>query len=402
MITKHRHGVNLKTMLFAYNYITIPFGKVDTRRKMAVNEKKICFIICYNDEMYLQDALLYIEKIQIPEGFSVENRCVFGASSMTGGYQEAMESSDAKYKIYMHQDVCILNRDFLKEILKLFSASEKIGMIGMVGTKKLPPNGCMWTTSMRTGKLRYYIFSTMDTEFDVPISKRKGYTYVEAIDGLMMITQYDLDWRTDLFKDWDFYDISQSMEFRNAGYRVIVPEQTTPWVLHNDDILNLSKYHKNRKKFLEEYFPQNKSEINLCDVMHEKYIQKSYDDIEEKLLCLLREKRYSEIGNLTYHQIEKDRYNEKIVTLYQISKIFDCEINSSVSENSSIYAVIESMDINQINHFFKKIKLYMMRKKYHLNEECQREADAFFYDNGLSNVALTCIGQLIEPNNSIS
>ena len=36
---------------------------------------------------------------------------------------------------------------------------------------------------------------------------------VAAADGLLLATQYDIDWREDLFENWHFYDISQCMEF---------------------------------------------------------------------------------------------------------------------------------------------------------------------------------------------
>ena len=54
-----------------------------------------------------------------------------------------------------------------------------------------------------------------------------------AIDGLFMATQYDLPWRADLFHGWHFYDISQSREFINAGYKVVIPYQQEPWVIHD-------------------------------------------------------------------------------------------------------------------------------------------------------------------------
>lgn len=42
------------------------------------------------------------------------------------------------------------------------------------------------------------------------------YQNVDAVDGLLMMTQYDLPWRDDLFSDFDFYDVSQAFEFRRA------------------------------------------------------------------------------------------------------------------------------------------------------------------------------------------
>ena len=66
-------------------------------------------------------------------------------------------------------------------------------------------------------------------------------------------TQYDIEWREDIFTGWDFYDASQSMEFRKAGYKVIVPYMDKPWVIHDDGFLNLQEYEKYRKIYISEY-----------------------------------------------------------------------------------------------------------------------------------------------------
>jgi len=79
------------------------------------------------------------------------------------------------------------------------------------------------------------------------------YQSVEAIDGLLMATQYDIPWREDVFQKWDFYDVSQSFEFRKRGYEVIVPKMEKPWCIHDDGVMNLENYYEERKKFLREY-----------------------------------------------------------------------------------------------------------------------------------------------------
>ncbi len=74
-----------------------------------MNDHKFCFIICTNNDLLLGEALHYIDHLEIPDGYEVDLLTVNDASSMTEGYNEAMTTSDAKYKIYMHQDVFILN-----------------------------------------------------------------------------------------------------------------------------------------------------------------------------------------------------------------------------------------------------------------------------------------------------
>ena len=76
---------------------------------------------------------------------------------------------------------------------------------------------------------------------------------MEAIDGFLMATQYDIPWREDLFDKWDFYDASQSMEFIRHGYKVVIPKMEEPWCLHDCGYLNMDHYEEEREKYVKEY-----------------------------------------------------------------------------------------------------------------------------------------------------
>lgn len=204
--------------------------------------------MCSNNKQYEEECMHYINNLKIPDGYSVEHIIIYNAASMTSGYNKAMHSSDAKYKIYLHQDVFILNKNFLYDLLTYFKAPS-VGMIGIVGSPDFPKNCVMWY-GYRIGI--FYsnsIYSSSYNEFQ----KIYTPTQVEAIDGFLMATQYDILWCEDIFTGWDFYDISQSFEFRKAGYNIIIPPSDTPWCFHDDGILNLTDYNNNRKLFREYY-----------------------------------------------------------------------------------------------------------------------------------------------------
>ncbi len=217
-----------------------------------MSKNKICFIICYTDEMFLSECCLYIQSLIVPEPYVIDIISIKEAGSMTEGYQYAMTQSDAKYKIYLHQDVFIINPHFLENIIHIFSLNPRIGMIGMVGSVQLPESAIMWENNKRCGAIyANRIIEECESYFDIPITEE--YQEVEAIDGLLMATSVDIPWREDLFQGWDFYDVSQSMEFRKAGYQVVVPFQDKPWCIHDDDIVKLNHYEQWRKVFLENY-----------------------------------------------------------------------------------------------------------------------------------------------------
>ena len=214
-----------------------------------MNDQKICFIACVNDDRYEQERLKYLNHLIVPEGYEVESLSVREAKSMTAGYNEGMHGSDAKYKVYLHQDVFIVNRNFIQDLLDIFTEKD-IGMIGMVGAAELPENSIMWNMP-RVGKL--YVNLIYQSHKSVFGGIEEKYQQVQAVDGLLIATQYDLHWREDLFHYWDFYDVSQSQEFIQKGYRVVVPSQKQPWCIHDDGFNNLKNYYQARRIFNEQY-----------------------------------------------------------------------------------------------------------------------------------------------------
>lgn len=216
--------------------------------------RKFAFICCTNDAEAFEECAAFIRELTVPPGCSIEIIPVTGAKSMTAGYNEGMKSTDADIKIYLHQDLFILNRSFLSDLADLFDAHPDVGIIGMVGARTFPMHGNWWQGADTAGKLyssdhdRVQLFNFGDFEEDL--------CEVEMVDGVLMATQYDLPWREDLLKDWHYYDISQCLEFRKAGYRTAVPRQKSPWCLHDCGV----SYHEPsfleaKQLFFEEYGP---------------------------------------------------------------------------------------------------------------------------------------------------
>ncbi len=197
-----------------------------------MNEKKICFISCVNKIEDYEECMLYLKHLEVPHGMEIEVLSVEGAECMTAGYNSAMHSSDAKYKIYLHQDVFIFKRDFLRILIRTFQQKPEIGLLGLAGCRKLPPSGIWWFADEMYANL----IEVLTPEWAQPHRRGDGmqgdFSYMQAVDGFLMATQYDVEWREDLFRGWHFYDISASMEFQKAGYKVAVLRQDEPWCIH--------------------------------------------------------------------------------------------------------------------------------------------------------------------------
>lgn len=238
----------------AYQYVVKaakPAVSPIPRPDPLLNANKICFITCENNDAIYETCLSYIKNLEIPAGYEVELLAIKESASMTGAYNQAVCNSNAKYKVYLHQDVFIINKNFIQNVLTIFS-NPQIGMIGVAGSAQVPTDGIWWNSSQNYGK----VFDSHTGMMNLMAFKEVegDYQEVQCIDGLIMITQYDLPWREDLFNGWHFYDSSQSMEFIKSGYKVVIPRQEQPWCIHECGVTGLSNgYHQYRQIFVDHY-----------------------------------------------------------------------------------------------------------------------------------------------------
>ncbi len=354
-----------------------------------MHNQKISFIICTNHEKYFTECKRYIDALKIPAGYSTEVVPITNAPSMTAGYNQGMRQSDAKYKVYLHQDVFLLNQNFIADTLSVFASHDNIGMLGLVGTKRLPDNGCMWTTPMRTGALRSCVLNTVDDYFDLPVSRAKGYAPVQAVDGLLIMTRYDIPWREDLDLGWDFYDVSQSLEYSEAGYRIVVPYQETPWALHDNGFLHLGGYHQSRKIFLEEYFPERTDEIASCDQSIATAAQRqsaltAANKIKAIALQQIAAGEYDTAIRLLQSHMAEYQEDEEYCVLCLFAGIDEAEREADIPGH--LFTMVPS-NLNAILSFYQQIKFCLWRLEYPFSADIKREAKIFLNQH-LSDLAV--------------
>ncbi|MCB2295463.1 glycosyltransferase [Clostridium algoriphilum] len=237
-----------------------------------MEENKIVFITCVNDENLYQKSLSYIKKLKVPEYMEIEMIAIRNAKSMTSAYNEAMLKNNSKYKVYLHQDLYIQNTNFIFDILDIFKTDLKIGLIGMVGAKIIPVSGIWWEDHRKVGKV--YDSHSGIIELLNFNEIKDLYTQVKGIDGLLMITQYDLPWREDIFDGWHFYDLSQSIEFVRKGLNVVVSKQEPAWCIHDCGYVNTANgFDEYRNKFLDYY---SKDILPLVSILIPAYNQTCY------------------------------------------------------------------------------------------------------------------------------
>ena len=322
-----------------------------------LNKTKIAFIICTNDEMELEECVFYLNHLNVPPNYDVDLIAVKEASSMASGYNQAMLGSDAKYKIYLHQDVFILNQDFLIDILSIFKADENIGLLGCIGCQKLP-NNANAVTAWNVGRLQHNCLPNEKIEYQ---DEAEIPTEVDAVDGCLIATQYDIPWREDLFDGWDFYDISHCYEFHRLGKKIMVPYQKNNWIYHDNQYSKMTNYDNYRKRFIEEY-----QEYHF-ELGAEKQIAMEYYGLQEKVLQLVENLFYrGEMESLCAVFINPA--NRGILALKEYELLAQIYQKEALLNDKKLFS-----EINTDNIIEKIRELKFLIKRIEYNVGCQEE-----------------------------
>lgn len=216
--------------------------------------KKVAFISAVNDEEIYQEAVYYLKRLQVPEKMQIEIIPVRGAKSMTEAYNRGMRQTDANIKVYMHQDAMLVNPYILYEICRIFE-DKQVGMIGVAGAEHMPDNGIWWNGKPEEIHMNLYQDAVLAKEYSLKNTFSEDYKEVEALDGVLLVTQYDIPWREDLFQNWHFYDLSQCQEFKRNQYKVVVARQNSTWCVHTGkyNVSLPAEYEEAKKIYMQQY-----------------------------------------------------------------------------------------------------------------------------------------------------
>ncbi len=120
-----------------------------------MKDHTILVVVCVNNEELFKQCESQIRNIFVPPGYVVQIFPIRDAQSMASAYNRAL-SYPAKYKVYIHQDTYLINRDMFSTLISLFKENEKLGLIGVAGAQFLPNNGIWWEGKNLVGKVIEY------------------------------------------------------------------------------------------------------------------------------------------------------------------------------------------------------------------------------------------------------
>lgn len=198
---------------------------------------KVSFISAVNDNNMYEKYCLP----SLPEGH--QYIAVEGAKSICKAYNIGIDNSKYKVKCFLHQDVRVLDDQFISKLSNIFSNKE-IGLIGVIGSIG---SANKFTMQWDTGRVLLYKYYSI---FGSGI--KNLYTKATIVDGLCLITNTDLRFDEETFTGWHFYDMDYSMQVLKSGREVVVADILMNH-LPNEGRLHDPTWATDRIKFLEKW-----------------------------------------------------------------------------------------------------------------------------------------------------
>ena len=283
---------------------------------------KVDFIICTNSVLWYSECVRYIENLIIPDNVEIGVIGITDASGMAEGYELGRNSSEADYKVYLHQDTFIINQHFIEDIDAIFRLNHRIGVIGMVGNDDVKEQRFSHG-SWRWGKVIACMGTTQRLLNPGEIVEK--YREVDCLDGMILITRYDIPWRKDIFTGWHFYDRSICLEYRRKGYLCVVPRQESPWCIHANGVSELSGWDDTLSIYLNEYqdfFPTGIAMKNIR-MVDQSDIQRT-SCIADRVEALINAGEIDEAAQLMREVIVGGvKLNKKLVFIWNLLEIWE-------------------------------------------------------------------------------
>lgn len=397
----------------------------------------------------MEESIWYIKHLEVPTGYQID--IVNGYSeeeSITQWYNKQMLQSDAKYKIYLPQGTFIIYRNILTDLLKYFEDDLFTGMIGVIGCRCMErvedisnpwDDGCI--------RIRNAI-----EEAEKILCKRKESIEVEAVDGIFMATQYDLEWKEDPWAEKQSYSVEHSCNFRMNGHKIILPYQKEIWCLYDEEyderekdallkqVFNIRDLDKTNG--CDYFWKENQSYEEMLQIYrrHEFWLQRMecgfeekfyldfLDDIsnqrisQESVIYLIENCVYDKkiVNNCIVHYLERKakewlfnqlellwkekKYDEIVQILKDNELIVKKDTNFSIVYYLSLVycqerqagnkTVFEKTDgVNSIIVRYTQLKFYLRRLDFNIGENSLDEFRFFFVNNQISSQELRLLIQ---------
>ncbi|AEB99503.1 glycosyltransferase [Selenomonas sputigena] len=212
-------------------------------------EKKIAVIVRKSSEEWYGCCMESLERMEWPQGYAVEVFTLDAAKPYAAQVNEILTGTDAKVKIYINDEMCLIHPQVIEDLLTIFQ-DESIGMAGILGSQSLPVNGDLMDSPYKRGAV--YVPSKesfSEQRFEGTRGKAED---VRGILPFFFATQRDIPWDESYEKQYyAVLDHCRAME--EAGMRIVVPLPEDIWCVCQLESIFFDNSDVDRKKFFGKY-----------------------------------------------------------------------------------------------------------------------------------------------------
>lgn len=218
-----------------------------------MDNKKIVIYLHKTRQSYYETCLTSVKNLQCPEGYSIDIVTLSHQAAYAAQLNQHAAELPAKYRIYVNDDIYLLEPNLLSHLLQLFH-DETIGMIGAFGSQSLPGSGSLMDSPYKYGSLYIPVESKFKkavfrgTEPHAPIAE------VRYLWPSLFATQYNLVWPENY--TYQYYTVlDQCNQFTQQQKRLIVPLLPEPWLAYQTQTMNFAATPEDRRRFFQTYHP---------------------------------------------------------------------------------------------------------------------------------------------------
>ena len=215
-----------------------------------MDRRKIAVLVRKADQARYDFCMVSLQNAEWPKGYAVEYFVIDAARPYAAQVNKILAETDAKYKIYINDDVCLVCKQAIREMLAIFQ-DEEIAMLGIFGSQSLPVSGNPFDSSYKCGAVY------LPTEGDLS-EVRFGEATAAVVDVRCLLpsffaTQRDIPWDEYSYKRQYYAVLEHSCAMRRSGGRVVVSMLAEIWCAYQVPGVSLDVDEGERKRFFSAY-----------------------------------------------------------------------------------------------------------------------------------------------------
>lgn len=199
---------------------------------MAKDEKLIELVLLLGDEERGEQLQQAAQGLVMPHGFRCHVTRAHIDGQLAPGCNQALAHSQAKYKVFLTDNVArIDNRTLFLDLMQIFALEPQAGIVGLFGST-MPPGGDLLSAHRRVfGRYDRLLDAKKNLVESVLARNPLRLQEVSCLEPDVLATSLDLPW--DEAVGNGFLAAAQAARLRERGLKAVVAEQKQPWVLYH-------------------------------------------------------------------------------------------------------------------------------------------------------------------------